>query len=289
MDMKKNSAAGLATPQIKRWLADDPVVLTGPNVHTIFFGIGMNYRKTANELTSCINDVVAMRRWWQNQVVSRCSSHSQYVILDEASGSYAPTRQGWKSAVRAVVAEAKAVEAKGKRCQIVLTYSGHGFFQRTTSTDEPDGRAECIVMQDGYVWDYEWSDEFVSALPESSSVFAFFDSCHSGTMLNLPATEVDPSGRLADTQQRVGGSGIAASVWMVSGCADDEASMAGLNRSELSAATSAVLRALSKNGQSWGGLMRSTRSMLSRESRNQHPLASASSRTMPPATLLFNR
>lgn len=69
-------------------------------------------------------------------------------------------------------------------------YSGHGGQARATEGDEADGYNETIIPVDfqsvGQMEDDELHARLVRPLPMGCRLTALFDSCHSGTALDLP-------------------------------------------------------------------------------------------------------
>lgn len=69
-------------------------------------------------------------------------------------------------------------------------YSGHGSQVEDLDGDEVDGNDECIMPVDyktkGVILDDEINDTIVRPLPRGATLHATFDSCHSGTILDLP-------------------------------------------------------------------------------------------------------
>jgi hypothetical protein len=71
-------------------------------------------------------------------------------------------------------------------------YSGHGGTARDSDGDEVDGFDETILPLDyeksGQIVDDVIYDNLVQPLPQGCRLTAVFDSCHSGTVLDLPYT-----------------------------------------------------------------------------------------------------
>jgi hypothetical protein len=72
---------------------------------------------------------------------------------------------------------------------LYLHYSGHGSYIRDTSKDETDGRDEVIVPIDfsskGFITDDWLMSNLAAKIPKDVDLWACFDSCHSGTVLDL--------------------------------------------------------------------------------------------------------
>ncbi len=73
---------------------------------------------------------------------------------------------------------------------MLLTYAGHGGQTKDLDGDEPDGYDEVIYpvdfRQHGHITDDEMHRIMVSPLCAGVRLTAIFDSCHSGTALDLP-------------------------------------------------------------------------------------------------------
>merc|ERR1711862_1035735 len=69
----------------------------------------------------------------------------------------------------------------------LLHYSGHGSCVEDRDGDEMDGYDECIIPSTGgSILDDELHENVVLRLKKDVTMFAVFDSCMSGTMLDLP-------------------------------------------------------------------------------------------------------
>ncbi|KAL9277348.1 hypothetical protein ACSQ67_025101 [Phaseolus vulgaris] len=73
---------------------------------------------------------------------------------------------------------------------LVFHYSGHGSQQRNYSGDEADGYDETLCPLDfetqGMIVDDEINAALVRPIPHGAKLHALIDSCHSGTVLDLP-------------------------------------------------------------------------------------------------------
>ncbi|KAH9991896.1 caspase domain-containing protein [Russula vinacea] len=96
-----------------------------------------------------------------------------------------PTRANMIRELKRLVAGA----APGDR--FTFLYSGHSDQQLSNDEIEveEDGQDEVIITCDlGRIIDNELKHILVDGLPVGCSLVAFFDTCHSGTMLDLPTT-----------------------------------------------------------------------------------------------------
>ncbi|CAG8495706.1 5122_t:CDS:2 [Dentiscutata erythropus] len=97
---------------------------------------------------------------------------------DQHDPSRIPTRENILKQMRALVANARPHD------------SGHGGQQVDTDGDEEDGYDETIMPLDfqtrGQIIDDEMHHILVDGLPAGCRLTVVFDSCHSGTVLDLP-------------------------------------------------------------------------------------------------------
>ncbi|KAH8989864.1 caspase domain-containing protein [Lactarius hatsudake] len=92
-----------------------------------------------------------------------------------------PTRENILRELRNLVADA----ASGDR--FTFLYSGHSNQQRSKDLNEEDFQDEYLItIDDDIVVDNELNDILVKPLPAGCSLFALLDTCHSGTLLDLP-------------------------------------------------------------------------------------------------------
>jgi len=146
--------------------------------------IGINYVGTRAELRGCHNDVENMK----NFIMQRAGYKSDdMVILTDRPGSdmrSIPTRQNITAAMNWLVRGAQPGDA------LFFHYSGHGGQVKASQGDEADGYNETILPLDyeqaGQMEDDEMHELLVRPLPIGCRLTALFDSCHSGTALDLP-------------------------------------------------------------------------------------------------------
>ncbi|TKY89388.1 hypothetical protein EX895_001919 [Sporisorium graminicola] len=144
--------------------------------------IGINYFGQNGELRGCINDV----RNVQNFLRQRGYKDDDMVVLtdDQRDARSIPTRQNMTAAMHWLVRGAQPGDA------LFFHYSGHGGQAKATQGDEADGYNETIIpvdyQQAGQMEDDELHAIMVRPLPVGCRLTAIFDSCHSGTALDLP-------------------------------------------------------------------------------------------------------
>jgi len=145
--------------------------------------IGINYTGTQAELKGCINDVknvsslVCQRFGFQNCL---------YLTDDQQDASKKPTYDNIINGMRWLVDGAKPGDS------LFFHYSGHGGTAKDSETDEIDGFDETILPLDysskGQIVDDVIYENLVKPLPKGCRLTAVFDSCHSGTVMDLPYT-----------------------------------------------------------------------------------------------------
>lgn len=145
--------------------------------------IGINYFGSSNELKGCVNDVKNMSRF----LIERFGyTYNDMVILSDDQSQYnkMPTTQNIIRSMQWLVAGAQPNDS------LVFHYSGHGGLTKDLDGDEDDGYDEVIYpldfKQNGFIVDDTMHDLMVKPLPPGCRLTALFDSCHSGTALDLP-------------------------------------------------------------------------------------------------------
>lgn len=135
--------------------------------------VGINYENTQYRLNGCVNDVFKMR----NMLVNHYGYHNNDVklILNQHASRNTILRE-FISLVN------DAVEGD----TIWFSFSGHGVYLKDRSGDEKDGKDELIVTSDFYgIYDDEFKHILQRYLKKGVKLFALFDNCHSGTILDL--------------------------------------------------------------------------------------------------------
>ncbi|KAI0342819.1 hypothetical protein BDW22DRAFT_1428962 [Trametopsis cervina] len=145
--------------------------------------VGINYFGTNAELKGCINDARNVQRFLctyfgykQDDIV---------MLTDDAKNPrQIPTKQNIIAAMQWLVRDARPNDS------LFFHYSGHGGQTKDTDGDEGDGYDETIYPVDfkeaGQLVDDVMHDILVKPLPPGCRLTAIFDSCHSGSALDLP-------------------------------------------------------------------------------------------------------
>lgn len=145
--------------------------------------IGINYIGSRSALRGCINDVHNMKNFIKQRAGYR--DEDMVILTDDTRDPRSlPTRQNITRAMHWLVSGAQPGDA------LFFHYSGHGGQAKATQGDEADGYNETILPLDfqttGQIEDDEMHMLLVRPLPMGCRLTALFDSCHSGTALDLP-------------------------------------------------------------------------------------------------------
>lgn len=141
--------------------------------------IGANYVGTDMPMQGCINDVHRIK-----QSITKCGfgdTPDSLRILTDDGTTVPPTRDNVIEGLKWLV------DGATSQTSLFLLFSGHGRSIPDENGDEDDGMDESILCSDGQViLDDDLKALVVDPLPSGCQLFAVFDSCHSGTMLDLP-------------------------------------------------------------------------------------------------------
>ncbi|KAK0516971.1 hypothetical protein JMJ35_000126 [Cladonia borealis] len=145
--------------------------------------IGINYFGQRGQLRGCINDVKNMSTYLNSNFGY---AREDMVILtdDQQNPMSQPTKQNILRAMHWLVKDAKPNDS------LFFHYSGHGGQTPDLDGDEDDGYDEVIYPVDfrtqGHIVDDEMHRIMVQSLQPGVRLTAIFDSCHSGSALDLP-------------------------------------------------------------------------------------------------------
>ncbi|KAI0397493.1 caspase domain-containing protein [Xylariaceae sp. FL0594] len=145
--------------------------------------VGINYFGQRGQLRGCINDVRNMSTYLVEHFGYK---REDMVILtdDQQNPMSQPTKQNLLRAMHWLVKDARPNDS------LFFHYSGHGGQTKDLDGDEPDGYDEVIYPVDfrqvGHITDDEMHRIMVRPLQAGVRLTAIFDSCHSGTALDLP-------------------------------------------------------------------------------------------------------
>ncbi|KAI0055439.1 hypothetical protein BV25DRAFT_175640 [Artomyces pyxidatus] len=238
--------------------------------------VGINYTGSSNALAGCQNDAKSVyhflidhQKYPPNQVM---------FLTDSARDPRArPTRDVLLNAMRWLVRDACPDDS------LVFHYSGHGGQTRDLDGDETDGYDEVIFPLDyktaGVITDDEMHDIMVTPLPPGCRLTALFDSCHSGSVLDLPY-DYHSNGRLkgsAVSRRFKKDKSTPADVISWTGCKDSQTSAdTTQNGVAVGAMSYAFIKVLKRNPNiSYQDLLRGVREILNKK-YSQRPQLSSS-------------
>ena len=223
--------------------------------------IGINYTGTTDELYGCINDVESIK-----ERITANGFKDINVLTDLTA----------KKATRSnILLEFKNLLVNSKEGDLLFfLYSGHGSYVLDRNRDEKDGYDELIVSCDLQgILDDELKSLIQTFLKPNVTLFAMFDSCFSGSVLDLKYQYLDSLDYEKytenDTQLDTLGS-----VFMISGCTDNQTSAdAFINNKASGALTWSLLESLKekKPNGNWRELIKSMRDKLKTSEFEQIP------------------
>jgi hypothetical protein len=222
--------------------------------------IGINYTGTSNELYGCINDT---------------NSIKERIIKEGFTNINVLTDLTSKKASRAnILEEFKNFLVNSKEGDLLFfLYSGHGSYILDKNGDETDGYDEMIVSCDLQpVLDDELKSIIQANLKNGVILFAMFDSCFSGSVLDLKYQYMDSLNydKYTENAKQLETLG---DIFMISGCTDEQTSAdAVFNNKPNGAMTWSLLEALKQKPQcSWRELVINMRNLLKNSKFEQIP------------------
>lgn len=239
--------------------------------------IGINYKGMPNELYGCINDARNVQRF----LLRHGYKHDDIKMMtdDATDPRLRPTKTNILDAMHWLVQGAQPHDS------LFFHYSGHGGQVKDTDGDEVDGFDEVIFPLDfkraGHIVDDLMNTIMVQKLPIGCRLTGLFDSCHSGSVLDLPY--------LYSSDGKAKGSQVSkkwfdrksthADVISWSGCKDSQTSADTWEAGVATGAMSyAFINSLKQNpDQTYQELLRSVRSILKKK-YSQRPQLSSSHR-----------
>ena len=223
--------------------------------------IGINYTGTKDELYGCINDVASVK-----ERITVNGFKDINVLTDLTA----------KKATRVnILLEFKNLLVNSKEGDLLFfLYSGHGSYALDRNGDEKDGRDELIVSCDLQgILDDEFKSLIQTFLKPKVTLFAMFDSCFSGSVLDLKYQYLDSLNyeKYTENDKQLDTLG---SVFMISGCTDNQTSAdAFINNKASGALTWSLLESLKekKPNCNWRELIKTMRDKLKTSTFEQTP------------------
>jgi hypothetical protein len=228
--------------------------------------VGINYINTPYELSGCIDDT--------NRMKHLLSSHgfNDFRILTDLT-DLKPAKVNILNEFKNIIVNAKAGDV------LFFYYSGHGSYTYDRNAEENDGKDEMIISSDlQEVLDDELKNILQKYLAREVTIIGLFDSCHSGTMLDLKYNYLDSdSYNKYSENDKV--SECQGNVIMISGCMDSQTSSEALIENKAQGAlTWSFIQCLNKTpNSSWRELLKTMRESLKSNGFSQIPQLSTDS------------
>ena len=177
--------------------------------------IGINYINTPNQLYGCINDANNIKDCLQNTF-----NYNIFNILTDYTNKK-PNKLNIINEFTNLLVNANNGD------NIFFLYSGHGTYTSDLNNDETDGQDEMIVPIDATdmnscILDDELNNIIMKYLKVGVKLFMLFDSCFSGTVLDLKYNYLTQDTELITINPKV--RDTQGQVIMISGCRDDQTS-----------------------------------------------------------------
>jgi hypothetical protein len=197
--------------------------------------IGINYIGSPYELYGCINDATNV-----SDILKTKFSYTKSTLLTDKT-QVKPTKTNILSAFINLLSGAKSGD------NLFFIFSGHGSQIDDVNGDEIDNLDEVIITEDlKDISDDEIKNIINTHLKTGVQLFCIFDSCHSGTCLDLKYNENSVNSSMNDTPSQT---------IFISGCKDDQTSEdAYINSKNCGALTFSFLETLKKYNYSLGNL-----------------------------------
>jgi len=222
--------------------------------------IGINYTGTPNELYGCINDANSIKDYLTSKGINN------FNFITDLTNKPA-SKNNILSALTNILQQA------GSGDSIFLFYSGHGSYTLDRNGDETTGYDQLIVPCDfNMIVDDELKIIIQSNLKKDVTLCAMFDSCFSGSVLDLKYNFMDSLNydNYTENNKQLETNGH---VLMISGCTDYQTSEeAVFNNKNGGALTWSFLESLKQNPNcSWRELIKKMRDNLKTNGFSQIP------------------
>jgi hypothetical protein len=145
--------------------------------------VAINYTGTTSALNGCINDANHLKTF----LMEKCGYLPENIMmLADDNINVKPTKQNIINSFATLVSKAKTEQFN----ELWFSYSGHGSYVSDLNGDENDYCDEVLCPLDystaGMIDDDFIYTNLVAKLPSTATLFALSDSCHSGTVFDLP-------------------------------------------------------------------------------------------------------
>lgn len=258
----KNHAENLKKLRVQ-FLQDKDDLTNAGNKYALL--IGINYENTTSKLSGCINDVT--------NVAEKLKASYNFTNINMLTDNteIKPTCENIINEFKNLMINSMPGDT------LFFQYSGHGSYTRDTNRDEKDGYDELIVSLDFMgITDDILKKMIETYLPENVKLFALFDSCFSGTVMDLRYNYLDSLNYNRVTENKRAPI-LNRDIIMISGCTDNQTSAdAYINKKFQGAMTWAFLETLNSIPViSWKTLLQNMRTLLKKNRFSQIPQLSS--------------
>jgi hypothetical protein len=172
---------------------------------------------------------------------------------------------------------------------VLFTFSGHGSYTTDLNCEEIDGQDEMIISCDlQCVVDDDFKTIIHQKLKTGATLIALFDSCHSGTMLDLKYSYPSYTTSVLSSLNAIDTNG---NVILISGCLDNQTSAeASIVEGKISGAmTWSLLETLKQypTGLTWNTLLTNMQTLLNASGFIQIPQLSSGKLLNMDSSILF--
>jgi hypothetical protein len=229
--------------------------------------IGINYINTPYALNGCIDDTNKMKDF-----LSKYGFNDFNIITDLTQCK--PTKDN-------ILNELKNLLINSNSNDLLFFYfSGHGSYTYDVNNDEVDKKDEMIISSDlKELIDDEIKNNLIKYLKKDVTLIGLFDSCHSGTILDLKYNYLDSNNYNNYSENNKVTTECEGNVIMISGCMDNQTSMeAIIDNKPQGVLTKYFIQSLTNNSNcSWRELLKSMREAIKKNGFSQIPQLSTDS------------
>ena len=173
--------------------------------------IGCNYSNTEYKLSGCIDDAERVKT-----LLNTYGFNDIQVLTDNSV--LKPTKTNILNEFKKLIVNSVAEDV------LFFYFSGHGSYFKDTNRDEIDGRDELIISSDLQgIKDDELRNIITTYMKEGVKLIGLFDSCFSGTMLDLKYNYFDSTNFDQYSENNNVGD-CKGDIFMISGCSDEQTS-----------------------------------------------------------------
>ena len=234
-------------------VVSEPVPVQSTNKKALI--IGINYIGTSSALNGCINDAKSIETYLKEQ------NYTNIKILTDQT-ALIPIRENILNEIKTLL------ETSNENDTLFIYYSGHGSNTVDRNGDELDGYDELIVPLDfKYIKDDELKTLINTYGKTKTNVIALFDSCNSGTALDLKYQILEKV-NYDDITENTNTAETNCNAFLLSGCRDNQVSLETfINNKQQGAMTWSFLETVRNNKQiSWRNLVKKMRELLKPQS-----------------------